>query len=122
MPEQTLSDFLDLYTPEVQDLVMQTRARIFETLPELTEMVDPPSKIIAYGYSPKYADLVCAIMPYKTYVNLIFGKGTLLPDPLKILTGTGKRARHIKFTHVDEIQTPAVQALLLAAAELTRPK
>ena len=39
------------------------------------EMVDAPSKIIAYGASAKYADLVCAIAPYPKYVNLMFSRG-----------------------------------------------
>ena len=44
-------------------------------------MVDTPSKIIAYGASAKYADLVCAIAPYPKYVNLMFSRGASMPDP-----------------------------------------
>lgn len=53
-------------------------------------MVDVPSKIITYGYSPKYADLVCMITPYKSHVNLMFSPGTELSDPQHLLEGTGK--------------------------------
>ena len=45
------------------------------------EMVDAPSKIIAYGASAKYADLVCAIAPYPKHVNLMFSRGANMPDP-----------------------------------------
>lgn len=38
-------------------------------------MVDTPSKIVAYGASVKYADLVCAIAPYPRDVNLMFSRG-----------------------------------------------
>ena len=63
-------------------------------------MVDVPSKIIAYGASAKYANLVCAIVPYQKYVNLMFSRGASMPDPDGILKGTGKKARHIR---VEEI-------------------
>ena len=59
-------------------------------------MVDKPSKIVAYGASAKYADLVCAIAPYPKYVNLMFSRGASMPDPDGILKGTGKKARHIR--------------------------
>ena len=84
--------------------------------------MDIPSKIIAYGYSPKYKDLVCAIAPYKGYINLIFGNGTLLSDPEKILTGTGKRARHVKIQILGDVENPAIAALVREADELTRQK
>lgn len=97
-----------------------TRALVIRELPGAQEMVDMPSKIIAYGYSPKYKDLVCAIAPYKAYINLIFGKGTLLSDPEKILTGTGKRARHVKIQLLADMEKPAVAALVREADMLTR--
>lgn len=59
-------------------------------------MVDAPSRIIAYGASAKYADLVCAIAPFPKYVNLMFSRGASMPDPDEILKGTGKKARHIR--------------------------
>lgn len=59
-------------------------------------MVDAPSRIIAYGAGANYADLVCAIAPYSKYVNLMFSHGASMPDPDRILKGTGKKARHIR--------------------------
>ena len=97
MDQQQLLDFMGQYTKKVQELIHKTRTLISRLLPGAQEMVDSPSKVIAYGFSPKYKDLVCAIAPYKEYINLIFAKGMLLADPDKILTGTEKRARHVKF-------------------------
>ena len=119
MDQQLLLEFLGQYTPEVQELVLKTRTLVSRQLPGAQEMVDIPSKIIAYGYGPKYKDLVCAIAPYKGYINLIFGKGTLLSDPEKILTGTGKRARHVKIQLLADVEKPAIAALVREADELT---
>jgi len=117
MTQPTLDEFLSSYTLEVQALVMQTRAVVLEVLSGAEEQVDPPSKIIAYGYGKRYADLVCAIAPYKSYVNLIFAKGARLPDPEGLLTGTGKHARHVKIRSAEDVVRPGVKALIEAAKE-----
>ncbi len=118
----SVDEFLSKYPPEIGELAFQTRALIQKLLPDVLEMVDPSSKIIAYGYSPKYADLICAIAPYKTYLNLMFSDGTELDDPDKLLTGTGKRARHVKITGVGDLENPAVQMLIQQAVALRKQK
>jgi hypothetical protein len=91
-----LDAFLANYSKDIQMLVQQIREIILNELAGMQEMVDAPSKIIAYGRSPKYADLVCAIAPFSKHVNLMFSRGASLPNPDGILQGTGKKARHIK--------------------------
>ena len=120
MQMTSVEEFLSSYTPQVQELVQKTRVLIQKTIPNALEFVDVPSKIIAYGYSPKYADLVCAIAPYKTYLNIIFSRGTQLPDPTQLLVGKGKRARHVKIENLQSIENPALQALINQAATLQR--
>ena len=115
MNSSTIEDFLAPYNPEVCDLVWKTRALVLAVIPQAIEQVDKPSKIIAYGFGLKYADLICAIAPYKTYVNLIFSQGAQLPDPQGLLTGTGKRARHVKIKTATDIESPGVRSLLEAA-------
>ena len=88
--------FIKYYPEPVQLVTGQLRELILSELPGTREMVDAHSKIIAYGASEKYADLVCAIAPYPGYVNLMFSRGASMPDPDGILKGTGKKARHIK--------------------------
>lgn len=109
----SVEEFLSSYTPQVKELVQKTT-------PNALEIVDAPSKIIAYAYSPKYADLICAIAPYKTYLNIIFSRGTQLSDPTQLLAGTGKRARHVKIDNVQSIENPALQALINQAVTLQK--
>jgi hypothetical protein len=120
MNDTTFEQFLSSYSPEVQELALQTRKLVLEVIPKALEMVDPPSKIIAYGFSSRYADLVCAIAPYKSYVNLIFSKGTVLPDPESLLTGTGKRARHVRINTSEDVERPGLRSLIQTAADLTQ--
>jgi hypothetical protein len=118
MSETTVEEFLTSYSPEVRNLALQTRELVLDVVPTALEIVDPPSKIIAYGFSRKYSDLICAIAPYKSYVNLIFSKGTELPDPEGLLSGTGKRARHVRINIPEDANRPGVRALLKTAADL----
>jgi len=122
MSDSTVEDFLKSYNPEVRQLVLKTRAVVLAVIPDAIEQVDSPSKIIAYGFGSKYADLICAIAPYKTYINLIFSQGTQLPDPQGLLTGTGKRARHVKIMTSRDIERLGFRALLEAALALTTLK
>jgi hypothetical protein len=108
-------EFLASYSSDVQELARGTRTLVLEAIPGAVELVDRPSKIIAYGYGTKYADLICAIAPYKDYLNIIFGRGIELPDPEGLLSGTGKRARHVKIETTADVERPGVRALLEAA-------
>jgi hypothetical protein len=117
-----LQDPLDLFIsscmPEVQNLILTTWALILKLLPGSIEQIDFPSKIIAYGYGKKYADLIVAISPFKTYVNLMFGRGVEISDADGLLEGTGKKARHIKLKSSKDLLNPAVSDLLIRAREL----
>jgi len=113
--KQTFTEFLASYSPEVRDLALKARELILEVIPNALEQVDPPSKIIAYRVGLKMADIICVIAPYKSYVNLMFSRGTELPDPKGLLVGTGKRARHVKITSDRDLDAPALRALLEAA-------
>jgi len=83
-----------------------------EIFPTAIEQIDPKSGIIAYGYDSTYKSLVFAIAPHMKHVNLMLSKGTNLSDPDRLLVGTGKQARHIKFKSEEETENPAVRRLL----------
>jgi hypothetical protein len=111
MPEQ-FEHFLRTYPEPVQTIAAQLREIILSELPGMMEMVDAPSKIVAYGTSAKYADLVCAIAPNPRYVNLMFSRGASMTDPKGILRGTGKKARHIKIEVLNEELVGAIRDYL----------
>jgi hypothetical protein len=112
MQEASLDDFLARSNPAVRGLVLKTRELILSAFPAALEMVDMPSNIIAYGTGRKYADLVCAIAPFASHVNLMFSRGATLPDPEGLLQGSGKRARHVKISTLADLEHPGVLTLL----------
>ena len=107
--------FIKAYPEPVQLMAAQLREVILSELPDTMEMVDAPSRIIAYGASAKYADLVCAIAPYPKYVNLMFSCGASMPDPDGILKGTGKKARHIRVEEMTDAMGKRIQKYLRLA-------
>ncbi len=111
-----VDDFLASYPSEISALARQMRTLILDVIPDAIEQVDIPAKLIGYGYDHTYTGLICGIAMQKSYVNLMFSRGTELPDPDGLLEGTGKKARHVKIRTSDDLNKPAVRALLRAAA------
>ncbi len=74
-----------------------------------------PSKLVAFGFSPKYADTICVIMPAKAWITLGIARAAGLPDPGKLLEGKGKVHRHVKLRTAGDVNAPALRQLLRAA-------
>jgi hypothetical protein len=110
-----IESFLVSYNQDLRDLARRVRALIRDVMPTAIEQLDPSANLIAYGVDRTYKGLICGITLHKAHVNLMFAKGSELPDPHGLLTGTGKRARHIKFRSGAEIDTPAIRSLLESA-------
>lgn len=110
-----LDEFLVDYDPAVQQLAIKLRTLLLEVFPNAVEQFDKPAKLIGYGFAKTYKGLVCAITLQKSYVNLMFSRGTELLDPHNLLEGTGKKARHVKIRQLEEIDNPALKELLKIA-------
>jgi hypothetical protein len=116
-----VEQFLAPHSAEIGDLAWKLRALVLEVFPDAIEMLDQPAKLIGYGFDRGYKGLVCGIALHKAHVNLMFAQGAELPDPTGLLTGTGKRARHIKIQQPGDVDHPEVRALLEAAIARKRP-
>jgi hypothetical protein len=117
---ETVDSLLSSYTPEVRSIAFKARALILEMIPEAIEQIDIPARMLGYGYERTYTASVCALALQKSYVNLMFGRGTELPDPDGLLEGTGKKARHVKLRTPEDVDNPAVRSLMQASMEATK--
>jgi len=115
LPSKDLADLLAHYAPEVRNLALAARLFIFKMIPDISEQLDAKARIIGYGYGPKYADMVCMLMPTKAGVNLGIAYAMELPDPAKLLEGTGKLHRHVKLKSKADLESTALKSLLKAA-------
>lgn len=55
------------------------------------------------------------VAAFTAHANLGFFHGADLPDPARLLTGSGKRMRHVKLRWGQAVDEPAVEALIAAA-------
>jgi hypothetical protein len=110
------------YPPEVRDLAVRARALMRELLPDAAEEIDTKPPLLGYTYRPgTYKGLILALMPQKSYVNVVFSKGVELLelDSAGLLEGTGKVARHVKVRDQERLDHPGLRALVTAAAART---
>jgi Domain of unknown function (DU1801) len=114
-PSEEVHAVLALYAPEIRSLALAARAFVLEMIPDISEMVDVKARIIGFGYSVRYADQLCMLMPTKAGVNLGIAYAMELPDPKKILEGTGKLHRHVKLKGEADLENVALRNLLKAA-------
>lgn len=63
---------------------------------------------------------LCCFMAGKEHVTFAFMRGAALPDPEKLLEGTGKGVRHVKLRTVADVKRPGVKKLIAEAAKLNR--
>jgi hypothetical protein len=79
------------------------------------EVVRAGHNSVNFGPTAAYKDVVVYIIPHSKHVNLGFFQGVHLEDPDGLLEGTGKKLRHVKLKKVEDVDTPAVRALLRRA-------
>jgi hypothetical protein len=58
--------------------------------------------------------LLFAIIAHQSWVNLQLADGAELPDPDRLIEGTGKRIRHVKIRSIADASSPRVVAIIRA--------
>ena len=110
-------DFLSQYGEEIFTRALKLRQLVLKTLPGVTEQLDIPARMVAYVYGPRYADMVCTIIPSKKGLKLGFYKGNELPDPDGLLEGTGKISRYVVIDSDKQAGSVALKKLLKVALD-----
>lgn len=115
-----LDAFLASYSREAREIAICLRKLVLDVFPSADEQIDPKTGRITYGFDRKTSKgVVCAIALHMKHVNLIFNEGSQIPDPSKLLNGTGNRARHIKIKSEAETENPELKLLLKEAQKLS---
>src|ERR1044071_1761889 len=111
MNDKKFDEFFSGYSEEIFKHALQLRKILFANLPNIIEQIDLPAKMIAYCYGQKYAEMICTIIPSKKGLKLGFYKGVDLPDPDKLLEGTGKISRYVEIRSTEQLRSGALQKL-----------
>ena len=98
-----------------EEVAKAVRALVKEAVKGVEEYVNP-WKIPSFDSSGP----LCCFMVGKEHVTFAFMRGAALPDPEKLLEGTGKGVRHVKLRSVSEVKRSGVKKLIAEAAKLNR--
>src|SRR5215469_16731713 len=115
--EDQLGGFIAKFDPKMQKLIRSCRAAMRRRLPSAHELVYDNYNFFVIGYSSteRASDAIVSLASDKNGVTLFFLWGARLPDPAKILQGSGKQVRSIRLESAATIKRPEVDALLDAA-------
>jgi hypothetical protein len=111
----TAEEILSRYEERIVQLGRQLRDFLFLELKDINEEVDATANIISFNYGKGYKNIICVILLSKKGIKLGFYKGSELPDPQKLLTGTGKVHRFVEIRSVQDMTNPALKRLLQEA-------
>jgi len=122
-PQAQLDGFIDKFTPEVALLTRKLLDKMKARVPGATIMVYDNYNALAIGFGPSdragKAVLSLAVMPRWVTLCFLFGAG--LPDPHRLLNGSGSRVRHVRLHAAEDCDDPRVQDLLAAALDRSEP-
>jgi hypothetical protein len=114
-----LRSFIDKFSPEDQKLIRAVRTAVRKRLPTANELVYDNYNFFVIGYSPteRPSDAILSIAARANAVAICFIHGASLPDPKKLLIGSGKQTRFIRVESARKLSHPDVDALITAAID-----
>jgi hypothetical protein len=107
--------YLEAKDTELGQVAQTLRRLVKKLVPGTTESVNAWKIPTFESNGP-----MCFFMVGKNHVTFGFLRGTSLPDPAKLLEGTGKNLRHVKLRTTEDLRKPALKKLVQAAARLNK--
>lgn len=115
--EKQLHAFIAKFDKQDQRLIRAVREAVRKRFPTANELVYDNYNFFVIGYSPtqRPSDAIVSIAARANGVGLCFIRGATLPDPKKLLLGSGNQTRFIRLQSADVLAHPDVEALITAA-------
>ena len=115
--EKQLDSFIDKFEPKNQALIRALRKTLRKRLPTANELVYDNYNFFVIGYcsSERPSDCILSIAAAANGAVVYFTHGAKLPDPHKILRGSGNQGRSIQAPSAETLAQPEVEALIAAA-------
>lgn len=117
-PQARLRSLIDRFDPKEQQLIRSVRAAVRKRFPTANELLYDYGHSLVIGYSPtdRGIESIVAIAARADGVRLYL-HGARLPDPKKLLLGSGKLARYVAVEAAERLAHPDVEALMAAAID-----
>jgi len=116
-PATQLAGFIAKFTPEMAARIRALRAALRRRLPHAHELVYDNYNFFVIGYGPteRPSEAVFSLATQASGASLCFLWGAKLPDPKKLLRGSGNQVRSIKLPDAATLNEPTIEALIAAA-------
>jgi len=115
--EALLKGFIGKFDAKNAALIRALRKALRKRLPTAHELVYDNYNFFVIGYcsTEKPSDCILSIAAAANGVGLSFYYGATLPDPHKLLQGSGTQNRFLRMASAAELERPEVEALIAAA-------
>jgi hypothetical protein len=120
---QQLKGFIAKFAPAMATRVRECRAAMRKRFPTANELVYDNYNFLVIGNctTERPSDCVVSLAANAKGIVLSFYYGATLPDPNKILQGSGTQNRFVRLEGPSTLSRPGVVALLAAAAGQADP-
>ena len=122
-PSKQVAAFIAKFDPAIAKLVRAARTLLRKRYPTAIELVYDNYNALAIGYSSteRTSDVLFSLAVYARGVNLYFMYGRSLPDPQKLLEGSGTQGAFVRLADLSVLNQPDVKALMRAAVTQAEP-
>jgi hypothetical protein len=116
-PTKQLAGFISKFDPKMGKLIRTMRQVLRKRYPSANELVYDNYNFFVIGFctTERPSDCMFSLAANAKGVGLSFYYGSTLPDPHKVLQGSGSQNRFVRLPDVATISQPEVMALLQAA-------
>jgi hypothetical protein len=120
--ERQLRSFIAKFEPRHQRLIRALRKALRNRFPTGYELAYDNYNFLVIGYcsTERPSDAIVSLAAAANGVGLSFIHGASLPDPHKLLLGSGNQTRFLRLESVDVLARPEVGALLATAIARAR--
>jgi hypothetical protein len=108
--EQQLKSFIAKFEPRHQTLIRAVRKALRKRFPTGYELAYDNYNffVLGYGSTERPSDCIVSVAAGANGVGLCFIHGASLPDPHKLLLGSGNQTRFIRLESVEVLARPEV--------------
>jgi hypothetical protein len=120
--QRQLAAFIRKFDSIDQRLIRAIRRALRKRFPTANELVYDNYNFFVIGYSPteRPSDAILSMAARANGVGLCFIHGATLPDPKKLLLGSGNQTRFVRLDSPQVLERPEIKALVAAAIAQAR--
>jgi hypothetical protein len=121
-PAKQLAGFIAKFDPAVAKALRAARSALRKQFPTANELVYDNYNFLVIGYctGERPSDCFVSLLANAKGLGLSFYWGSTLPDPHKLLLGSGSQNRFIRMESAATLARADVQELILAAVDQSR--